>query len=209
VSFAPAIGDERLYSYLLGQPLAPTNIVGVILTMSLYGQAVYYGTPASAWLSPSAQTALPPILANDCILDIEANVPLVEPTIGQMFNPDFIDGGGSCALDGGPCPGFEPWNSELLGDEPGSFTSTAPTLILQGGADTTVPAVFTSCIQARLAANNPGMPDLGCLYPTATHPTILVEAMVDALGWMKSVRGGTAPILCPQLAPLPAVCAPL
>jgi pimeloyl-ACP methyl ester carboxylesterase len=209
VSFAPAVGDERLYQYLLGEPLAPTNVVGVVLTMSLYGQAVYYGTPADTWLSASAQQSLPPIFNGQCITEIDQSVPLAEPTVGLMFTPSFVSAGGACGLDGGPCPAFEPWNTELIDDEPGSFTSSVPTLILQGGEDTTVPAPFTSCIQSRLVANNPLVPDLGCLYATATHPTIVVQAMVDALGWMKSVGDGKPPLLCPQLAPLPAVCAPL
>jgi pimeloyl-ACP methyl ester carboxylesterase len=208
VSFAPAIGDVRLYNYLLGQPLAPTNIVGSILAMSLYGHAIYYGTPLNTWLSASAEQSLPPIFEKECILDIQRDVPLAEPTVGQMFTPSFIAAAGTCSMDGGPCPAFVPWSTELNADVPGSFQSEAPTLILQGDIDTTVPAVFTSCVQARLAANNPGMPDLACLYHGATHPTIVVQAMVDALGWMKAVAGGAAPSLCPKLLPLPAICAP-
>ncbi|HTR51744.1 MAG TPA: lipase family protein [Kofleriaceae bacterium] len=209
VSFAPAVGDERGYKYLLGTSAAPTNVAGVVLAMVLYGHAIYYGTATSSLLTDSAATALPQILASDCITDLDTAIPAAEPTIGQMFAPAFVAGAASCNLDGTACPAFEPWNSELLADEPGSFQSAAPTLILQGGEDTTVPAPFTACIQARLAAQNPGAPDLACLYATATHPTIVVAAMVDALGWMHSVAGGSAPFLCPQLVPLPAECAPL
>jgi pimeloyl-ACP methyl ester carboxylesterase len=209
VSFAPAVGDQRLYHYLLGQSAAPMAVVGVFLTMSLYGHAIYDGTPAGSWLSASAQAALPALYEKDCVLDLEKDVPVATPTIASAFTPAFITAGGACNLDGNPCPSFEPWNTELLADEPGSFTSAAPTLILQGGADTTVPAAFTACIQARLASANPTMPDLACLYASSTHPTIVVNAMLDALGWMKAVRAGAPPQLCPQLAPLPPTCAPL
>jgi pimeloyl-ACP methyl ester carboxylesterase len=209
VSFAPAIGDERLYHYLLGESAAPTAVVGVVLTMALYGHAVYAATDPDTWLAASAQAALPPILQNDCILDIDSALPAAIPSIGQMFTPTFISGATACNLDGSACPAFEPWNTELLDDEPGSFASDAPTLILQGGEDTTVPAAFTACIQARLAANNPMAPDLACLYASATHPTIVVQAMLDALGWMGAVRAGAPPLLCPKLVPLPADCAPL
>jgi hypothetical protein len=206
VSFAPAIGDERLYHYLLGEPLAPTNVIGVVMTMSLYGHTVYGGTVPASWLSVSAVQSIPPIFANECITDVLSDLPKAEPTIGQMFTPAFVAAGGACALDGGPCPSFEPWNSELLADEPGSFTSSAPTLILQGAVDTTVPALFTQCIQARLVANNPGMPDLGCLYAKDSHDTIVVDAMLDALGWMRAVERGSPPSVCPKLVPLPATC---
>jgi pimeloyl-ACP methyl ester carboxylesterase len=209
VSFAPAIGDERLYRDLLGTPLAPTNVVGVVMTMSLYGHTVYGGEVPASWLSVSAVDSIPDLFATECIADLLIDLPKAEPTIGQLFTPSFVAAGGACGLDGGACPSFEPWNSELLADEPGSFTSSAPTLILQGGADTTVPAIFTSCIQARLVANNPGTPDLGCLYLTDTHPTIVVDGMVDALNWMHSVEGGAPATICPKLIPLPANCLPL
>jgi pimeloyl-ACP methyl ester carboxylesterase len=208
VSFAPAVGDVRLYKYLLGQPLAPTNVIGSVLTMSLYGHGVYYGTPVSTWLSAGAQQSLVPIFEKECITGIQNDVPTAEPTVGQIFTPAFIGAAGACGLDGGPCPGFDPWNAELLDDAPGAFQSSAPTLILQGDADTTVPAAFTSCIQARIVANNPGAPDLACLYTTATHPTIIPQGMVDALGWMKAVKGGAPPVLCPKILPLPPYCAP-
>jgi pimeloyl-ACP methyl ester carboxylesterase len=209
VAFAPAIGDERGYHYLLGQSSAPTNVAGVVLAMVLYSHAVYYGTPIDSLLTPGAQQALPGIFDTDCITALDTSIPAAAPTIGQLFAPDFVTAAGSCNLDGTACPAFEPWNSELVADEPGSFHSPAPTLILQGGADTTVPAVFTACVQGRIAANNPGMNDLACVYATATHPSIVVTAMLDALGWMRSVAAGAAPLLCPQLVPLPAECAPL
>jgi pimeloyl-ACP methyl ester carboxylesterase len=209
VAFAPAIGDQRPYHYLLGTSVAPTNVAGVVLAMVLYGHAVYYGTAPDALLTADALTSIPPLLETDCIWDLDTAVPAAEPTIGQLFAPAFVTAAGACKLDGTPCPSFEPWNTELLEDEPGSFQSSAPTLILQGGADTTVPAVFTACVQARIAQNNPGAPDLACLYASATHPTILVQAMADALGWMSDVRSGSPPLLCPKLVPLPANCAPL
>jgi pimeloyl-ACP methyl ester carboxylesterase len=209
VSFAPAIGDERQYKYLLGTGAAPTNVVGVVLAMVLYGHAIYYGDALDSLLTVDAQQKLPAILGNDCITDLDTAIPAAEPTIGQMFVPSFVTAASACNLDGSPCPAFEPWNTELLEDEPGSFHSDAPTLILQGGEDTTVPAPFTSCIQARIAAQNPGAPDLACLYATATHPTIVVQAMVDAIGWMHSVAGGSPPLFCPQIVPLPAECLPI
>jgi hypothetical protein len=209
VSFAPAVGDERLYHYLLGEPLAPTNVAGVVMLMSLYGQAVYYGTALDTMLTPSALQSVPNLLGTDCIWSLNTDIPAAVPTIGQMFTPSFIAAGGACPLNGGPCPSFEPWNTELVGDEPGSFTSASPTLILQGGADTTVPASFTSCIYARIVAHNSGTHDLGCLYATATHQTIIGQSMLDALGWMSAVRSGAPPLLCPKLVPLPAICMPL
>jgi pimeloyl-ACP methyl ester carboxylesterase len=209
VAFAPAIGDEREYKYLLGEGVAPMAVAGVVLAMVLYGHAVYYGTPVDTLLTSGAQQALPPLFQADCIETLDTALPAAEATIGAAFTPAFISGAASCNLDGTACPSFEPWNTELLADEPGTFQSAAPTLILQGGEDTTVPAPFTACIQARIAANNAGVHDLACLYASATHPTIVVQAMKDALGWMSSVAGGAPPALCPALVPLPAECAPL
>jgi hypothetical protein len=206
VSFAPAVGDMQLYHYLLGTSAAPTNYPGVLMAMSLYGNSTYYGIDAGSYLSASSLAALPALFHDECLDDLLNDVPLAEPTIGQMFTPDFVAAAGSCALDGGPCPGFEPWNTDLLGDEPGNFTSSVPVLIMQGGADDVVAPNFTACIAARLLAR--GDPFLACLYPTAQHPTIVGQSISDAYDWMETLRQGGSTPFCANFTPLPPICSP-
>jgi pimeloyl-ACP methyl ester carboxylesterase len=204
VSWAPALGDPRE----LGQLMTADTLTlgtGTLVAMGLYGNMSYYGTPAaSSWLSSSAQAQLPSILYDQCLVDGSTVMSAIWPTLGELLQPAFLGAAAACPLDGGACPGFAPWATELEGDVPGGFTSSAPALIMQGEADTLVLPETTACIEARLEAN--GTPEETCGYLLDNHLTIVTDSMSAALTWMDGRRNGQSPDVCP--APLAETCTP-
>ncbi|MHB1843398.1 MAG: alpha/beta hydrolase [Deltaproteobacteria bacterium] len=204
VSWAPGLGDVRELGQVLS-PSASTQGIGTLLLMGLYGQWSYHGAPPLAsWLTDSAQTQLPSLLHDQCLSEELSSIPNAWPTFGDALTPAFLSAAEACPLDGGSCPSFEPWASELLDAEPGSFTSSVPALILQGESDTTVPPETTACIAQRLEQHD--TPVQLCGYAMTDHLSIVQNSMADAVRWMAARRQGQTPNVCP--APLAESCNP-
>ncbi len=204
VSWAPALGDPREMGQILSSG-TPTLGVGTFLVMGLYGNMSYYGEPdAGSWLLPGPEAQLPGILHDDCFVDGATALSTLWPTLGQILTPSFLAAAQGCDFDAGTCPALGPWTGELLGDVPGSFTSDAPALLVQGESDTLVLPETTACIAARLQAH--GTPEQACGYALADHLTIVGRSVADTLAWMDGRREGKTADVCP--APLSESCAP-
>ncbi len=204
VSWAPALGDPRE----LGQLLTADTLTlgtGTLVVMGLYGSMSYYGGPAAdTWLTDGGQEQLPSILYDQCLIDGSTVMSAIWPTLGDLLQPGFLSEVAACPFDGGACPGFSEWQTELEGDVPGGFKSTAPALIMQGEMDTLVLPETTACIEARLTAN--GTPEETCGYALDNHLTIVTDSMAQALEWMDARRIGQDPDECP--APHAETCTP-
>ena len=204
VSWAPALGDPREMGQLLTADTFTLG-TGTLVVMGLYGNMSYYGGPAATtWLSTSAQAQLPTILYDQCLVDGTTVMSTLWPTLGDMLQIGFLSAVAACPFDGGSCPGFAQWATELEGDVPGAFKSPAPALIMQGEADTLVLPETTACIEARLQAN--GTSQETCGYALDNHLTIVTDSMSAALTWMDARRLGENPDVCP--APLAETCTP-
>lgn len=201
VSFAPGLGNAKDWSDSFNDPSQATGYFDVFTTMSLYSHFLYSGGPAaSTWLTSGAQTSLPSILHLDCAT-LTTDLMTLFPTQGDVFPSSFTSAAAACAFSA-PCPGFEPWSTSLIGEEPGNFASTAPALVLQGTADTTVYPAQTNCIMNRLAAH--GTPAQGCGYAGLDHTSVVAGALPDAIRWMTARRAGQTPNVCP--AAIPGTC---
>lgn len=204
ISFAPGLGDLREFGQAFNAA-TPTAGVGTLLLMGLYGNMAYYGTPdPSSWLSSTAAQKLPTILHDQCLSEEEGSIPNQWPNLGQAVTSAFLSAAQGCSFDGGACPGFAPWATELEGDVPGAFTSSVPALLMQGEQDTLVLPATTACIAARLEAH--GTPVQACGYANADHLSIVSASIQDALSWMAARRKGNSPDVCP--APLAESCPP-
>ncbi len=204
VSWAPGLGDVRG----VGQAMsggASTNGLGTLLLMGLYGEWSYHGAPPlSDWLTQSAQAQLPGLLHDQCLAEELTSIPAAWPTFGDALTPPFLAAAQSCPLNGGSCPSFEPWATELVDAQPGGFTSAEPALLLQGESDTTVAPETTACIEKRLQEHQ--TPVQLCGYAATDHLTIVQNSIGDAIRWMAARRLGQTPDVCP--APLAESCAP-
>jgi hypothetical protein len=162
--------------------------------MSLYARMLWEGGPAaSTWLSTAAQSQLPSMLHETCRLNLLATVGARFGAEGDLYQQGFLAAAQACSFQA-PCPGFEPWSSAFIADQPGDFTSSVPALIVQGDADTIVSPATTACIVQRLTAR--GTPVQACQYTGADHNTIVPLALPDALRWMAARRMGQTPPAC-------------
>jgi acetyl esterase/lipase len=90
----------------------------------------------------------------------------------------------------------------LVGEEPGRFSSSVPSLVLQGLSDTVVSPASVECIVDRL--RQWGTPVEACAYPGADHLNILPIAMPQVFRWLSDRRDGMTPDVCPK--PLTVAC---
>jgi pimeloyl-ACP methyl ester carboxylesterase len=201
VSFAPGLGNAKDWSDSFNDSSQALDGFDVFPTMSLYSHMLYSGAPAaSTWLMPDGQTSLPSVFHDECAT-IATSLMSLFPTQGDLFTSSFTTAAAACAFTA-PCPGFEPWSTSLVGEEPGNFASTAPALVLQGTADTVVYPAQTVCILNRLSAH--GTSVQGCGYSGLDHTGVVAGALPDAVRWMAARRGGQTPDVCP--APIAGTC---
>jgi pimeloyl-ACP methyl ester carboxylesterase len=202
VSFAPGLGDARLFRDEFDSASSPDSTLATFTSMALYTQMTATGGPdASAWLTPSAAMQLPGWFRDQCDPELLTTIEDRFAQQGDLYQPAFMLAAAGCPFTA-PCASFEPWSSELIAQQPGAFASTAPALLMQGGSDAVVLPESTACIAQRLAAG--GTPVQACEYAADTHTTIVGSSMPDAFRWMAARRLGTTPDVCP--AALTATC---
>jgi alpha-beta hydrolase superfamily lysophospholipase len=202
VAIAPAFGRPRDWAALFQDAARPTGAMETIATMLFYGHMLHAGGPApGTWLSASAQAELPAMLHDQCLPSLIVTVPARFPTLGDLYQKSFLTAAAGCSFEG-PCPGFEPWASAFASDRPGSMTSAAPVLVLQGLADAVVSPASVACIVDRMRAG--GTPVQACGYAGAGHLGVLEGAVPDLLRWMEARRAGAKPAAC--RTPLGAAC---
>jgi pimeloyl-ACP methyl ester carboxylesterase len=203
IAFAPGLGSARDWSAFFTGPSRPVGGMETFALMSLYARMLYAGSPEpGAWLSPSAQATLPTLFHDQCISSLVYSVPAGYPTLGDLYQPSFLAAADGCTFDG-KCPSFEPWASALVADEPGRFTSTVPSLVLQGLSDVVVRPSTVACIVDRMKVR--GTPVQACGYIGDEHTSIVGSALLDMIHWIDARRAGGTPDVCP--APLNVACA--
>lgn len=197
IAIAPGLGSALQWSTFFQDSSHPVGPMETFALMSLYSHMLYAGAPdPSAWLSHSAETTLPALLHDQCLSSLVYSLPQDFPTLGDLYQPSFLAGASSCTFQTA-CPGFEPWASELMADEPGHITSKAPSLIIQGLSDTLVPPATTACIVDRMKAG--GTPVQACGYAGEDHLSIVASAMPAVIHWIERRRAGEMPKVCPAL----------
>jgi hypothetical protein len=204
VSFAPGWGDIRQVAAGFTSAVHADDANATFSAMALYTHMLYTGAPAaSTWLSTGAASSLPGWLHDLCGVSLTTAIEANFPTEGSLYQSSFLQAAAACPLSA-PCPGFEPWSQELIAEQPGSFSSPAPALIMQGGQDPLVLPEQTACIVQRLTAA--GTPVAACDFPSADHSSIVASALPAAAQWMNGRRQGIVPSVCPS--PLTATCNP-
>jgi acetyl esterase/lipase len=194
VSFAPGLDNAKDWSNSFNNPSQAIGLFDAFTTMSLYSHMLYGGVPApSTWLTSAGQASLPSVFHDECAT-VGSSLTMLFPTQGDLFLSSFTSAAAACAFSA-PCPGFEPWSTSLIGDQPGNFASAAPALVLQGTSDTVVLPAQTMCVLNRLAAH--GTPAQGCAYSGLDHTGVVAGALPDAIRWMAARRTGQTPDVCP------------
>jgi pimeloyl-ACP methyl ester carboxylesterase len=202
IALAPGLGSARQWSTLFADPARPFGFMEAFGLASLHSHMLSAGGPdASAWLRPAGQAMVQGVLHDECLPAIALGLPAKHATVGDVYRPAFLDAAKACSFDG-PCPAFEPWASELVADEPGRFTSSVPSLVLEGTSDVLVPPSSVACIVERMQASK--TPVQACGYAGADHACIVAAAEADMLRWMAARRQGATPDVC--AAPLSAAC---
>ena len=202
IALAPALGSARQWSMFFAAPARPFGPMEALGLSALYSHMVFTGSPtASAWLLPAAEVTVQTTLHDQCLASLAMNLPANGQTLGDVYQPSFLAAAGRCSF-AGSCPDFEPWAAELVGEEPGRFASTIPSLILQGTSDVIVPPPTVACIVERMRASR--TPVQACGYAGADHASIVGAAAADMIRWMAARRTGANPNVCG--APLTATC---
>jgi pimeloyl-ACP methyl ester carboxylesterase len=196
ISVAPGLADLRGFDQIIGAPARPIDQVALFMIMLLYSHMTYFGSPdASTWLTPSAQSALPNYLRDQCFQSLSLTVPGTWGQNQYLFTPSFISGAAGCPFSGATCPNFQPWSGYLYDSLAGNFRSSAPALILQGNTDDVVPPSTTACLVDRMRGQ--GNTVRACGFASDTHYTIVENSMNAALTWMAARRQGQEPDVCP------------
>lgn len=194
IAIAPALGDAREWGRFVNDAARPVGGMETAAAMTLYAHALHAGGPApEAWLSPAAQEALPRIFHDECIATLAPVVAARFPTVGDLYAKPFVDAAAACSFQA-PCPGFEPWASMLLAEQPGRISGNAPVLVLQGLADTVVRPGSVACVVDRMKAG--GAKVESCGYPGANHVSVLDRAAPDVVRWIEAVHAGETFHVC-------------
>lgn len=89
----------------------------------------------------------------------------------------------------------QPWAGFLAENTPGASPLGVPLLVVQGGSDELVRPAATDGFVRRLC--DQGERVAAKHYPTATHGTIVIQALPDVRAWLASAReGGTSLPAC-------------
>jgi dienelactone hydrolase len=196
ISVAPGLADLRGFDQIVGPPSRPLDQVALFMLMIVYSHMTYFGSPdASTWLTPSAQVSLPGYLRDQCYQALAVSVPGTWFQNQYLFSASFMSAASSCPFTGTSCAGFEPWSGYLYGSLAGNFTSSVPSLLLQGDRDDVVPPSTAVCLANRMRGR--GNPVRACGFASDTHYTIVDSSMNAALTWMAARRQGQDPDVCP------------
>src|SRR5690606_33954312 len=82
----------------------------------------------------------------------------------------------------------EPWASFLAENTPGGTPLGVPVLVVQGGSDQLVRPAATDSFAQRLCTQGERVATK--TYPTATHGTIVIQALPEVREWLQAARGG-------------------
>lgn len=83
----------------------------------------------------------------------------------------------------------EPWAGFLAENTPGAEPLGVPALVVQGGSDELVRPAATEGFVQRLCGQGERVASKS--YPTATHGTIVIQALPDVRAWFSAARSGT------------------
>jgi alpha-beta hydrolase superfamily lysophospholipase len=89
----------------------------------------------------------------------------------------------------------QPWAGFLEENTPGASPLGVPLFVVQGGSDELVRPATTDGFVQRLCGQGERVASKS--YPTATHATIVIQALPDVRAWLQSARDGS---------PSPAIC---
>jgi alpha-beta hydrolase superfamily lysophospholipase len=172
VAMAPASGLGPFIQYLTTAqtPLPPFAYAGLLFE----GYAASYpAVQLDQFLTPSAIAALPQ--TQDRCVD-------------ALRQPDSW-GGIVPASAFKPQPNLTPLLTEAAANEPATLHLTVPVLLLQGGADTTIPQRATDALDKQLCAN--GTKTDYQIYPGAGHEPLVPDSGADAKSWIDARFAGT------------------
>lgn len=82
----------------------------------------------------------------------------------------------------------EPWAGFLAENTPGATSFGVPVFVVQGGADGLVRPSATADFVTRMCAA--GERVASATYPTATHGTIVIQALPDVREWFRTAKAG-------------------
>ncbi|AYF99368.1 alpha/beta hydrolase [Protaetiibacter intestinalis] len=89
----------------------------------------------------------------------------------------------------------QPWSDFLVENTPGAAPFGVPVLVVQGESDELVRPSATADFVTRMCAAGQRLAYVG--YPTATHATIVIQALPDVRAWFLAAReGSTSRALC-------------
>ncbi|MGH9080821.1 MAG: lipase family protein [Acidimicrobiales bacterium] len=164
VAGAPPSQFQFIYAFLTGSPFQ------FYLFMAGAGFNVAYGNaiaPLSAVITATGQSLLP-ILGQGCSDYLAAqlnHVPLASIVPADPFT-------------------VPSWQPLLTANDPGSFTtpSTAPLLIIQGGADEQIPVATTQLLEQHECSI--GQDVERWIYPGQSHAGVIPVSMADMVTWI-------------------------
>lgn len=137
--------------------------------------ADYPGLTLDSILTPTAAEAAPK-MEQLCLLGQNAELhDIAKPLVGHY-------------LSGDPST-IEPWASLLQQNTPGGAPLGVPLLVVQGEADGLVRPAATKDFADGLCAQGEQVAFRG--YKTATHGTIVIQALPDVRAWLKAARSGS------------------
>ncbi len=164
VAGAPPSQFQFIYAFLTGSPFQ------YYLFMAGAGFNVAYGNaiaPLPAVITATGQSLLP-VLGQGCSDYLATqlnNIALASIVPADPFT-------------------VPAWKTLLEANDPGSFTtpSTAPLLIIQGGADEQIPVVTTQLLQQHECSMGQGVERW--LYPGQSHAGVIPVSMADMVKWI-------------------------
>ena len=181
VGAAPATG----LSTILGVATTPTTgqeILVFTLPVAYTWAVTYHDLPVSDVLSAKGAQVAPSVVTQGCLPAVVHAIATQHLTPANVFRPNASTNAVVLA------------HAKL--NDPGHTRTTAPMLIVQGTADTTVPPALTDSFVQNLAC--PSGDTVDYLHVNgATHGTVVTEAVPTIVAWMTDRLHGTpAPTTC-------------
>jgi hypothetical protein len=196
-------GHAALWAAQLASTWAPDlRVLGVVaaapfseVDLLLPAASLLPGGEGYVALGAYGQVAANPELSVDDVLDpaIVARADLVEGAClldlsVQLRQTVLAERRPAARLDGFEDPA---WKAQLASIKPGRAPIGAPTLVVQGARDLTVPAATTQTLVTRLCANGENV--RAVTYPQAGHSDVVVAADADVRAWMQGRLAGVTP----------------
>jgi hypothetical protein len=196
-------GHAALWAAQLASTWAPDlRVLGVVaaapfseVDLLLPAASLLPGGEGYVALGAYGQVAANPELSVDDVLDpaIVARADLVEGAClldlaVQLRQTVLAERRPAARLDGFEDPA---WKAQLASNKPGRAPIGAPTLVVQGARDLTVPAATTQTLVTRLCANGENV--RAVTYPQAGHSDVVVAADADVRAWMQGRLAGVTP----------------